>query len=95
MMREVVERVAKAIWEAHEGDLGTEKNKLRAARAAIAAMREPTRAMITAAACTEKMKAVDGSIALAHIHGVEYPKYGWVNSPMADAYRAAIDKALD
>jgi hypothetical protein len=43
-MSEMIERVAKAIWEANHGYDGG----LAQARAAIAAMREPTEEMITA-----------------------------------------------
>ena len=62
------------------------------AKAAIEAMREPTDEMIKAAIETDGMKAVSGMITLAFVHGMKLPE--GVPSPLLQAWRAMIDKAL-
>ena len=65
------------------------------ARAAIAALREPTDVMLIAAAQTSGMKAVDSLIVFAGIHGMTLDdRRIRPNSPLEEAWCAMIDAAL-
>lgn len=74
-----------------EGSLTTRNDYRRDARAAIEALREPTEAMMLAAA--PSLKGVDSLMQLARIHGA---KLEWTNGepPLKHAWRAMIDAAL-
>ena len=63
-----------------------------AARDAIEAIREPTEAMIEAAAATNGMKAVDSMITLAFVHGHKLSPDD--PPPLLQAWHAMIDEAL-
>lgn len=104
-MTDMVERVARALLAGdieNYGDEVVEKTipcwrthswlYKKRARSSIAAMREPTDGMIKAAAETDGMKAVDGMVMVAFIHGQKLPD--GKPSPLLQAWRAAIDAAL-
>jgi hypothetical protein len=94
---EAIEIVAKAIigtmFVEHELPLEDEiyQKYLVTARAAIEAMREPTEAMMVAAA--PALEGVNSLLQIAQIHGA---KLEWTNGepPLKHAWRAMIDAAL-
>jgi DNA-binding LacI/PurR family transcriptional regulator len=93
-MPEMVERVARAMWErTHDGSWPEDADRTghdnldlyrEDARAAIAAMREPTEAMGKAAAthCNERLR--ESSVIQS----------GRLSVPIFDIWRAMIDAAL-
>lgn len=66
------------------------------ARAAIAALREPTEAMMVAAAQTPGMRAVDDIVITSALRAGTDPlgTHNSPNTPLQQAWRAAIDAAL-
>ena len=93
-MSEMVERVAHALSGVVQWDevMGHRQEHFRfLARAAIAAMREPTAKMLSAAA--PAFEQVDTAIQLAWAHGFELTKHP-DSSPLQRAWRAMIDSEL-
>ncbi len=78
-MREMVERVAKAIDDTFPVDETDDESKKHCARAAIAAMREPTPEMIEAAINTWDRYAAGHRL---------------LGADVEEIWQAAIDKAL-
>ena len=67
----------------------------RKARAAISAMREPSEAMIEAAAATPGMKAASSAMELHQARGYGFDEGAFHDgSPLHQAWRAMIDAAL-
>lgn len=54
---------------------------------------EATENMVLQAAKTPGMKAVDGAITIASVHGFKLQPTSWHDSPIADAYRAMLAAA--
>ena len=54
---------------------------------------EATEEMVKQAAKTPGMKAVDGAIVIAMVHGFKLEPSDWHNSPIADAFRAMLAAA--
>ena len=54
---------------------------------------EATEEMVKQAAKTPGMKAVDGAITIASVHGFKLQPSNWHNSPIADAFRAMLAAA--
>lgn len=109
---EIIERAAAAVYERGLGYGAPESHTnlsavwmggsnyvdcRKIARAAIAAIREPTTAMCEAAMSTRGMSEVD---ALVHYHSIRTPSMalGWSargeKAPIIQAYSAMIDSAL-
>ena len=91
MTDSMVKRVEQAIM--HNSSSMTDETVNAAARAAIAAMREPTEAMLKAAMETPGMQAADAAVVMAFIHGHRLPENQ--PSPLLQAWQAMNDAALE
>jgi hypothetical protein len=99
MDKETVERVRDAIVAelgVNLGEQGAAEHWDRVARAAILALREPTEAMIAAAAETPGMKAANSAMELHQARGYGFAEGSFDGgSPLEQAWKAMIDVASD